>query len=140
SPVESSDVVCITSGVQEKRRHFVGQRERGGQAGRLDAEQIHETRQAMLGRPADAKVRGRLAGAAELGTNTRVGRLQAPFVKPGPVAADGRAELLALAVIEGVVHLRHPLYVRAETYLSGHIQGHVNAETGMVGDRIDEAG
>ena len=41
--------------------HLLGDRQRRGEAGRFDPEQMHQSRQAVLGRAVDQEVRGRLA-------------------------------------------------------------------------------
>ena len=69
-------------------RDLLADRQRRRQAGRLDPEQLHDARTAVLRRPGDVEIGAAAAGARELRPHAAVGRQQRVVAEARPVAAD----------------------------------------------------
>src|SRR5881396_2887729 len=130
----------VRASIAEKLEHGVSDRERRGQARRLDAEQIDEARDAVVGRPLDMEIACRLAARLELGPDSGIGRLQGAVLQARPVAAYGAVENLRAPRVDVIIDSLDPFDVGAETRLAGQIEGQVHAETRSLGRRVDEPG
>ena len=123
--------------------HLLGDRQRRGQARRLDAEQIYQPGHAVLGRPLDDEVGPGFARAAELGPDAGIGRLQRAIGQPRPIATDGVGEGRGARRVDTVVFgaafgERDPLHVGAEAHLSAEIERDMHAQPGLVRHRVDQ--
>src|SRR5438128_8345269 len=97
----------VRASIAEKLEYRVSDRERRGQARRLDAEQIDEARDALVGRPLDEEIARGLAA-----------RLQGAVLKARPVAAYGLVKNLRALRVDVIVDSLDP-----ETRLAGQIEG-----------------
>src|SRR5437773_2905394 len=113
--------------IAEKLEHSVSDRERRGEARRLDAEQIDEARDAVVGRPLDEEIARGLAARVELGPDSGIGGLQGAVLKARPVAAYGLVKNLRALRVDVIVDSLDPLDVGTETRLAGQIEGQVHA-------------
>src|SRR6185437_6197340 len=99
--------------------YVVGNRERGREPGRLDAEEVHHPGHAVHLRALDAKVGCGCVRCRDLGAYTGVCRLQSVVSERGPVGAYGRVELLRTLQIDRIVRRIHPLHIRTEARAPG---------------------
>ena len=76
-----------------ERSDMVGDGERCSQAGRLEAIQVEDTGDAVIARPRDPEILGRLARTTELGPDAGIVGLKAIGLDAGPEAPDSRREL-----------------------------------------------
>src|SRR5262249_50137051 len=67
----------------QQRRYRLGDRQRGGQAGRLDAEQVHQARDVMLRGPLNNEIVGRGSRRTELRPHADIPRRQSAIGSPG---------------------------------------------------------
>src|SRR6266513_923741 len=79
----------VRASIAEKLEYRVSDRERRGEARRLDAEQIDEARDAVVGRPLDEEIARGLAAPLELGPDSGIRGLQGAVLVARPVAAYG---------------------------------------------------
>ena len=77
----------------QPRRDLLGDRQRGGEAGAFDAEQIDEPRHAVRLGPVDAEIGGGIVRTADLRPHPRIGRRQRAVRQARPVAADRLREV-----------------------------------------------
>src|SRR4051812_14990300 len=84
-------------------QHGARQGERRGESRRLDAEQMDQTRDAMLARPLDVEVRCGLPSARGLRPDSRVAGQQRAIGQARPIASDGRIEAVGAARIHFVI-------------------------------------
>src|SRR6516225_9479872 len=98
----------------EARHHVFGERQRSGEAGRFDAEQVHQPREAVLGGSVDDEIGGRLARAGQLWADAGIVGDQRIVRQRRKVAADRLVEGLAAARIDGVVVMVDPFDIRTE--------------------------
>src|SRR5882757_2015303 len=75
----------------------------GGQPGRLDAEEIHQTGDAMRLRALNQKVGGRASRRLKLGPNPGIPRCQRARGQCGPVTANGSVEALRWPWVDPIV-------------------------------------
>src|SRR5690242_5752961 len=76
----------------EQSRDMGGNGKGRREARRFDAIEVHQARHAMCIRPLHQEVGRGLTGAADLGPDAGIARLQAAIPKPRPIAADGGVE------------------------------------------------
>src|ERR671912_533279 len=119
--------------------HLLGQRQRGREAGRFDAEEVYKAGHAMIGRALHDEVLGRRTLRHGLGPDAGIARLQRAILEAGPVAAHGGIELVGAMGIDVVVDAVDPFDVRAELGLAAQVDGDVHAEPARHGDGIDQA-
>src|SRR5262249_52195258 len=115
---------------------MVGDGERRGQPRRLDAEEVHHSRDAVPLRALYEQVARGLAPRLYLGPDAAVGGLQAAVLELGPVAAYGLVEDAAAAGVDVVVDALYPLDVGAEARLPREVQGEMHAEARRLGSRV----
>src|SRR5690349_19836321 len=120
-------------------QHRIGEGKRRGEAGRLDAEEMHQARDAVLARALDLEVGRRLAGARGLRPDAGIARQQRALRQARPVAADRRIEALCAARVHGVIDALHPFDVRTEARLAAEVERHVHPEPARLGNGIDQA-
>src|SRR5262245_11689198 len=87
----------------EARHHLLGERQRGGEARRFDAEQVYEPLESMLGGGIDHEIGGGFAWPGQLGADAGVVGHQRVVRQRRPVAPDRFVEALAAARIDSVV-------------------------------------
>src|SRR5436309_6021981 len=109
----------VRASIAEKLEYRVSDRERRGQARRLDAEQIDEARDALVGRPLDEEVARGLAARLELGPESGIRGLQGAVLKARPVAAYGLVKNLRALRVDVIVDSLDPFDVGTETRLAG---------------------
>ena len=81
------------------RNDFFGERQRRGQARRLDAEQIDKPRHAVFGGSSDHEIGLRFARAAQFRADAGIIRHQRTVRQAGPIAADAGIETIGAAWI-----------------------------------------
>ena len=100
-------MLCVVARfVTRAIEHFdsnTGQRERGSQTGRLDAEHVHETIHAMVTWAEQHKIASRLQGRLYLGAYAGVIWHEGAICKPRPVLAYLRVEGLRACRVDSVV-------------------------------------
>src|SRR5882672_4590083 len=138
SAAASAVRVVRMRGTLGERRGVVTDRERGGEAGTFDAEQIDESRQAMIRHALDAKVRLRLAGTMQFRADSGVVRHQRAIGEARPVATDCIVEQRRACDVHRVVDALDPFDVGAEAHALAEIERRVDAEPRGVRHRIDE--
>src|SRR2546426_5882210 len=126
--------------IAEQVAYSVADRERRGEARRLDAEEIDEARDAVVGRALDEEIARGLAARLELGPDSGIGGLQGVVLQVRPVAAYGLVKNFRAPRVHVIVDSLDPLDVGAETRLAGQIEGQVHAETRGLGRRVDQPG
>src|SRR6266480_5615892 len=126
--------------IAEKLEHSVSDRERRGEARRLDAEQIDEARDAVVGRPLDEEIARGLAARLELGPDSGIRGLQGAVREARPVAAYRLVKNLRAPRVDVIVDPLYPFDIGTETRLAGQIEGQVHAETRGLGRRVDQPG
>ena len=99
---------------REARRDFLGDRQRGGESGRLDAEEVDPAGDAVRFGAVDAKVGGRLVWSRYFRPHTSVARYQATVAEARPVAADGCLEGVDFRIADVIVGFGEPFDVGAE--------------------------
>src|SRR5205085_11116324 len=90
--------------------HEAREREARGEAGRLDAIELHEPRNAVLARALDLEVRRGLAGPGRFRPDAGIAGREGAVGQPGPVAPDRRIEALGAARIDPVVDALDPFH------------------------------
>src|SRR5882672_10246023 len=119
-------------------KHDPGEREARGEAGRLDAIELHEPWHAVLRRPLDLEIRRRLAGSRGLRADAGIARRERTIRQSGPITPDGRIEPLGTSRIDIVVNALDPFDVWPEARLSREIERNVHAEPARLGHRVDQ--
>src|SRR6185503_1247605 len=109
-------------------RHHPGEGERGGEPRRLDAEEMHQSGDAVLARSLDVEVGRRLAGAGGLRADAGVAGRESAVGQSGPVAPDRGVEAIGPLRVDVVADAVDPLHIRSETRLSREVERHVHAE------------
>src|SRR5688500_18586983 len=123
----------------ESRCSFIRDRETRGQSWRLDAIEMHLTRQAVDLRPVDAEVGGGRAGRLDLWPDACIGGLQSAIAQIWPVGADGGVERITAPWVDIVVEAVDPFDIGAEACLSREVQCQMDAEPRCFRHRIDQA-
>src|SRR5437879_2284236 len=126
--------------IAEKLEHRLADRERCGEARGLDAEEIDEARDAVVGRALDEEIARRLAARLELGPDSGIRGLQGAVREARPVAAYGAVEGRRALRVDVVVDSLDPFDVGTETRLAREIEGQVHSETGGLGRGVDQPG
>ena len=119
---------------------MIGNGERCGEAGRLDAEQIHEAGDAVPFGTLHHKIARGLAGRLDLGTNAGIARLDCTVGERREIAPHRGVEDVGAARIDAVVDLVDPLDIGTEADLSGEVDRDVHAEPGLLRFRLFRAG
>ena len=101
----------------------LGERQRGGQPRRFDAEEVDEARNAVLARALDDEIGGALARPDDLGPDAGIARLQRAVGQGRPIAPDGGVETLAAARVDRVVDVVDPFDIGAEARLAARDRG-----------------
>ncbi len=118
--------------------HRVADRQRAGQPGRFDAEEVDETRDAMVARPRHDEVRRLVLGPHDLRSDPGIARREPPVREPRPVLADRGVEAVGAARVDVVADRVDPLDVGSEARLAAEVDGDVHPEAGLVRHRVDE--
>src|SRR5256885_10990122 len=130
----------VRASTAEQVAYRVADRERSGEARGLDAEEIDEARDAVVGRALDEEIARRLAARLELGPDSGIRGLQGAVREARPVAAYGAVEGRRALRVDVVVDSLDPFDVGTETRLAGQIEGQVHPETGGLGRGVDHPG
>src|SRR5437762_7180067 len=128
----------VRASTAEQVAYRLADRERCGEARGLDAEEIDEARDAVVGRALDEKIAGRLAARLELGPDSGIRGLQGAVREARPVAAYGAVENLRAPRVDVIVDPLDPFDIGTETRLAGQIEGQVHAENHGLGRELDK--
>src|SRR5437016_2846014 len=123
----------VRASTAEQVAYRVAERERSGEARGLDAEEIDEARDAVVGRALDEEIARRLAARLELGPDSGIRGLQGAVREARPVAAYGAVKNLRAPRVDVIVDPLYPFDIGTETRLAGQIEGQVHAETRGLG-------
>ena len=90
----------------------------------------------MARRSIDTKVRRGFAGTNDLGANSGVAWMQSGLVERRKIAPDSRDELVAMAVVERIVHGIDPPDIGPKSGLSRQIERNVHAKSAGFAGRL----
>src|SRR5215813_2043004 len=124
--------------VAERGRDLLGERQRAGEARRLDAEEVHDAREPVLGRPLDHEIRRRLPWTRQLRPDPAIVGHERAVRQPRPIVADALVESERTAGIDVVVLALDPFHVRPEAHAPGEVKRHVHPQPARHRHRIDE--
>src|SRR5712691_503327 len=130
----------VRASIAKKLAYGVADRKRRGEARRLDAEEIDEARDAVVGRALDKEIARRLAARLELGPDSGIGGLQGAVFQSRPVAAYGVVENLRALGVDVIIEALDPFDVRTEARPAGEVESQVYAEAGGLGRGVDQPG
>ena len=118
---------------------MIADRERRGEPGRFDAEEIYQSRHAVVPRPLDQEIARRLALRLDLGADAGVRRLEGAVLEMRPITAHSFVEDLRPLRIHVVIDALDPLDVRTEPRLAGKIEREVDSQSRGLGGGVHEA-
>src|SRR5512139_2838092 len=130
---------CSWASISEEVQNVIADRERRGEPGRFDAEEVHQSRHTVVPRPLDQEIARWLALRLDLGSDAGIRRLEGAVLEMRPVAADGFVEDLRPLRIHVVIDALDPLDVRTEPRLAGKVEREVDSQSRGLGGRIDQA-
>src|ERR1044071_3493708 len=120
-------------------QHHARQSERGGEPGRLDAEEVHQAGNAVPARSLALEVGRRRLRPRGLRTDAGIAWRKRRVRQAGPVAPDRRIEALGTLRVDVVGDAIDPFHVGAEARLTGEVERDVHAEAARLRHGIDQA-
>src|SRR6266705_1780782 len=125
--------------IAQQFAHVLADRERRGEAGGFDAEEVHQARNAVILRALNQEIARGLVPRLDLGPDARIRGLQGAVREARPVAAYRAVERPGAARVDVVADALDPFDVGAETRLACEVESEVHAAPRRFRGGVDEA-